>query len=84
MVAAVILDFAKFQTNGRFSVGSQCASPCQISSKSVKRLQIWRFNGFFKMLAVRQLGFVGRVLGPPTMTNRWSLIILKILLKSMQ
>jgi len=27
---------------------------------------------FFKMAAVRHLGFVGRVLGPPTKTTWWS------------
>ena len=31
--------------------------------------EIWRFNGFFKMTAVRYLGFVGRLLGPLVMTT---------------
>ena len=34
--------------------------------------EIWRFNSFFTMAAVRHLGFVGRVLGPPTKTTWWS------------
>ena len=42
---------------------------------------IWRFNGFCKIAAVRHLGFVGHVLGPPTMTTWWSLSLCKILLK---
>jgi len=63
----------------------QCASSCKISSSSVERLQI---NGdltiFFKMAAVRHLGFLGRLLGPPTMTTWWSLSLRQIWLKSMQ
>jgi len=31
--------------------------------------EIWRFNGFFKMAAVCHLGFLGRLLGPPTTTT---------------
>ena len=46
--------------------------------------EIWRFNGFIKMAAVRHLGFVGRLLGPPTMTNWWCLTLCQIRLKSME
>ena len=42
------------------------------------------FNGFFKMAAVRHLEYVGRLLGPHTMTTRWSLSLHQIWLKSMQ
>ena len=35
--------------------------------------ETWIFNGFFIMAAVRYLGFVGRLLGPPTITTWWSL-----------
>ena len=39
-------------------VGGQFASPCQISSKSVKRLRRYGdLTVFFKMAAVRHLGF---------------------------
>ena len=44
--------------NGRSAVGGQCASSCQISSKSVKRLQRYGDLTVFKMAAVRHLGFV--------------------------
>jgi len=48
-----------------------------ISSKSVKRLQRYgdltvfkmAVNGYFKMAAVRHLGFAGRLLGPPATTS---------------
>jgi len=44
-----------------------------------------RSNGrFLKMAAVRHLGFVGRLLRPPTMTTWWSLSLFQIWLKSMQ
>jgi len=45
--------------------------------------EIWRFNGFL-MAAVRHLGFVGSVLGPPEMTTWWIQSLCKIWLKSMQ
>ena len=45
--------------------------------------EIWRFHGFFKMAAYRHLGFVGHILGPPTMTNWWSLSLCKTWLESM-
>jgi len=45
--------------NGLSPVGSQFASQFQISSKSVKRLLIYGdLTVFFKMAAVRHLGFV--------------------------
>jgi len=37
--------------------------------KSVKRLQKYGDLTVFKMAAVRHLGFVGRLLGPRTMTT---------------
>jgi len=62
MAAAAILDFQKFQNfNDRSAVRGQYASLYQILSKSVKRLQRYSdLMGFFKMGAVRRLGFVGR------------------------
>jgi len=50
--------------NGRSAIEGQCASYCQIFSKSVKRLRRYRDLTFFKMVAVRHLGIVGRVFGP--------------------
>jgi len=62
------LGFSKIPNfNGLPAVRGQFASPCQISSKSVKRLPIYGNLTIFKMAAVRHLGFVGRLLGPPTM-----------------
>jgi len=56
--------------NGLFAVGGQYASSYQISSKSVKRLQRYSdLTFFFKMAAVRHLGFVARLLGPSTKTT---------------
>ena len=51
--------FSKIRNfNGRSAVGGQYASSCQISSKSVKRLQRYGDLTVFKMAAVRHLGFV--------------------------
>jgi len=33
--------------------------------------------GIFKMAAAHQLGFVGHVFGPPTMSTWWSLVLCK-------
>ena len=44
--------------NGRSAVGSQCASSCQMSSKSVKLVQRYGDLTVFKMAAVRHLGLV--------------------------
>jgi len=53
-----ILVFEKIQNfNGLYPVGGQSASPCQISSKSVKRLRRYGDLTIFKMAAVRHLGF---------------------------
>jgi len=139
-------NFCDFQDGGRRHVGfsisrnfnaqsvvwGRCASPCQISSKTLKRLQRYGNLTVFKMAAVRHLvfvkfefltagavkrqilyqrtkfredrsnrcediaifvifqdggrrhvGFVGRLLEPPTTTSWWSLSC-KIWLKSMQ
>jgi len=46
MAAAAVLNFQKFEIFTTFRCRGQCASLCQISSKSVKRLQRWRFNVF--------------------------------------
>ena len=44
--------------------------------------EIWWINVFFfKIAAVRHLGFVGRVLGPPMETTSWSLSLSKIWLQ---
>jgi len=53
------LEFSKIQNfNGQSAVGDQCASSCQISPKSVKRLQRYGDLTVLKMAAVRHLGFV--------------------------
>jgi len=58
MAAAAILVFEKFEILHSLSpVGGQSASPCQISSKSVKQLRRYGDLTVFKMAAVRHLGF---------------------------
>ena len=53
------LGFSKIRNfNGRSAVMGQCASPCQISSKLVKRLQRYGDLTVFKMAAVRHLEFL--------------------------
>jgi len=53
------LEFSKIQNfKGRSAVRGQYTSSCQISSKSVKRLQRYGDLTVFKMAAVRHLGFV--------------------------
>ena len=78
--------FSKIRNfNDRFAVRGQYASLYQILSKSVKRLQRNSdLTVFFKMAAVRHLGLVGCLLGPPTLTTWWSLPLYKIWLESMQ
>jgi len=52
------LEFSKIRNfNDLSDVGGQYASSCQISSKSVKRLQRYGDLTVFKMAAVRHLGF---------------------------
>jgi len=59
MAAAAILNFQKFKILTVDPLyGGECASSCQISSKSVKRLQRYGDLTVFKMAAVRHLGFV--------------------------
>ena len=75
MAAAAILGVLKIRNfSGLSPVRGQFASSCKISSKSVNRLRRYGdLMGFFKMAAVRHLGFVGRALGRPTKTTCWSL-----------
>jgi len=69
MAADAILDFQKFEI---FTDDLQCASTCQISSKSLKRLQRYGDLTVFKMAAVCHFGLVkfkfltvGEVKRPP-------------------
>ena len=53
------LEFLKIRNfNDLSAVGDKYASSCQISSKSVKRLQRYGDLTVFKKAAVRHLGFV--------------------------
>ena len=71
--------------NGPNSREGRTASPCQISSKSLEpRLRYNNLSIFFKMAAVRHLGFVVLMWGPPTKGIWWSLSLCKIWLESMQ
>jgi len=57
-------NFGNFK--GWLAVGVPYASPCQMSSKSVKLLKRYGdFSIFFQMHAVHHLGVVWRILGPP-------------------
>jgi len=52
------LGFSKIRNfNGLSHVRDQCESPCQISSKSVRRLRIYGDLTVLTMAAVRHLGF---------------------------
>ena len=71
--------------NSRNGQEGRTASSCQISSISLKpRSRYGDFSIFFKLAAVRYLGFVMRVSGPPTKGIWWSLSLSKIWLESMQ
>jgi len=62
--------FSKIRNfNGRSAVRGQYATVPNFIKIGQTVAEIWRFNGFFKMAAVRHLGFVGRRLGPPTATS---------------
>ena len=76
-VAEISRFFCDVQDGNRlhlgFSKNSICRRPICITVPNVTKIgqtvaDTWRF----KMAAVRHLGFVGRVLGPPTKTTWWS------------
>ena len=76
MAAATIWDFQKFSILTVDPVpGANIRHPAKFNQD--------RSNGR-RYKAVRHLGFVGRLLGPPTMTTWWSLSLRQIWLKSMQ
>ena len=58
MAATAILNYQKFEILTAFPLWGQYVSSCQISSKSVKRLQRYGDLTVFKMAAVRHLGSV--------------------------
>jgi len=66
MAAAAILNFQKFKI---LTVVPMCVIVPNFIKIGQTVAEIWRFNGFFLMAAVRHLGFVGRRLGPPTTTS---------------
>jgi len=86
-------DFFDFQDGNRRHLGfskiqyvaGQFVSPCQMSPKLVKRLLTCDdlMVLFFEMAAVRHLGFVGRLLGPPEKTTWWSSSLCEIWLESL-
>ena len=64
---SAILDFQNLEIlTARTLSGGQNASSCQILCRSVKALRRYGRFRFFKMAAVRHLGFVIRLFGPPT------------------
>jgi len=73
MAATAVLEFEITNFNGRKCQQGRTASSCQISSKSLEpRPKYSDFSIFFKMAAVRHLGFVMQVLEPPTKGIWWS------------
>jgi len=67
MAAIRHLEFLKVGNfNCPYPSDSQNASSCQILCRSVKPLRRYGRFQFFKMVAVRHLGFVIRLFGPPT------------------
>jgi len=80
------LGFSKIRNfNGRFAVRGEFASPRQFHQIGQTVADIQQFNRFKNRLpAVRHLGFVGRILGPHTMSTWWSVSLCQIWLKSMQ
>ena len=77
----VFFEISNFQRSERSS-GSNCISVPNLAKYG--KCEIWRFFDFSKMAAVRHLGFVMRVWGPPTKGIWWSLSLCKIWLESMQ
>ena len=65
-----LMDFLKFKisTVKRFK-GSICIPIPNFVAIGRTVTEIWRFFDFFKIAAVRHLGFVMRVFGPPTKTR---------------
>ena len=81
IAAAAILDFQKCEI---LTVGRRYVDIMHHSAKfHQNRLNGCGHSTAFQMAAVRHLGFVGRVLGPPTMNTWWSLSLCKIWLESM-
>jgi len=70
MAAAAILDYQKFEILTVYSLlGSNMRHHAKFHQIGGTVADTWLFNAFFKMAAARHLGFVGRLLGPPTMTT---------------
>jgi len=79
MASAAIFDFQKLYI---LTVAVRCRGPmCAIVPNFIKIVRpvgnIGVLTFFQNMAAVRHLGFVGRVLGPPTMITLWSLLFAK-------
>ena len=85
MAAAAILDFQnfKFLTTGT-AKGVELHQYAKFRENRLNRGRNMAIFRFFKMAAVRHLGFVMRVWGPPTKGIWWSLSLCKIWLESMQ
>ena len=74
MAAAAILDFSNFKFLMVVRVKrSNCVTRPNFAEIAQTAAEIFRFFDFSKMAAVRHLGFVMRVFGPPTKGIWWSL-----------
>ena len=80
MAAATIFGFSKFKIfKGQNGLKGRTASSCQILSKLLEpKPRYGDFSIFLRMAADCHLGFVMRVLGPPTKGIWWSLSLCKI------
>jgi len=84
MAAAAILNFQKFKILTVDPVSGANVRHRAKFHQDRSNGRRFGFNSFCKLATVRHLGFVGRLLGPPTMTTWWSLSLRQIWLKSMQ
>ena len=83
MAATAILHFHNVGILGsEGSRGSKCATMPNFVTIGQTVADIWRFSNFSKMAAVRHLGFVVHLIGPPTNSTLWSLSQCKVWLKS--
>jgi len=70
MAAAAILDFQKLEIFTADPVyGVICVNVPNLIEIGQTVAEIWRFNFLLKITAVRHLGFLGSLLGPPATTT---------------
>jgi len=78
LIDATILDFKNFISTVGVVTRIKLRHRTKFSGARSNRCWEWRFFDFSKLAALRHLGFVMRVLGPPTKGIWWSLSLCKI------